>query len=201
VILSTIRFRAKDGFTTDSIIETVVFAGESLACHAKAQKMTNKKSRESLANQSETLGSPYASPRAEWLVRNLLGCHHGLTWAEYCAECEIVGLKQTYSTAMRRAENARQRLMAMGEVVNDQNVRADVRATPKVAVATSKIAQEPSLWLAINHAGRVKYTTDRERAAKWAASSEYKIVRDYYASNTAECKSVNAAAIRARSDK
>ena len=146
-----------------------------------------KKSREPLANHQETLGSPYASPRAEWLVRNLLGCHHGLTWAEYCKDCEIVGLKQTYSTAMRRAENARQRLMAMGEVVNDHDVRADVRA--------------PSLWLAVSHAGKVKYTTDRERAAKWAASSAYRIVRDYYTLPTPHCKSVDAAAaIRARGE-
>lgn len=115
----------------------------------------------------------------------MLGCHHGLTWAEYCKDCEIVGLKQTYSTAMRRAENARQRLMGMGEVVNDHDERADVRA--------------PSLWLAISHAGKVKYTTDRERAAKWAASSDYRIVRDYFCLPTPHCKSVDAAeAIRAR---
>lgn len=93
-----------------------------------------------MANQTETLGSPYASPRAEWLVRNMLGCHHGLLWAEHCKGCEIVGLRQQYADAVRRAENARQRLMAMGEVVNDQHVRADVRATPKVAVATPDVA-------------------------------------------------------------
>ena len=68
-------------------------------------------------------------------------------------------------------------------------------------IRMAREAVEPSLWLAINHAGRVKYTTDRERAAKWAASSEYKIVRDYFASHTAECKSIGAAAIRARGEK
>lgn len=62
--------------------------------------------------------------------------------------------------------------------------------------------QTPSLWLAISHAGKVKYTTDRERAAKWAASSAYRIVRDYYCLLTPHCKSVNAAAdIRARGEK
>jgi hypothetical protein len=72
-------------------------------------------------------------------------------------------------------------------VVNDHDVQADVPA--------------PSLWLATSHAGKVKYTTDRERAAKWAASSAYRIVRDYYCLPTPHCKSVDAvAAIRARGE-
>jgi len=38
----------------------------------------------------------------------------------------------------------------------------------------------PSLWFAISQNGRVKYTTDSDRARKWKESNEYRLVRDYY---------------------
>ena len=40
--------------------------------------------------------------------------------------------------------------------------------------------QEPSLWFAIGKDGRVKYTTDSDRAIKWKQSDSYRLVRDYY---------------------
>jgi len=39
---------------------------------------------------------------------------------------------------------------------------------------------KPRLWLAISQDGRVKYTTDGERAAAWKQSGLYRLVRDYY---------------------
>jgi len=38
----------------------------------------------------------------------------------------------------------------------------------------------PSLWLAIAKDGRVKYTTDSDRAQAWKDSGSYRLVRDYY---------------------
>lgn len=66
----------------------------------------------------------------EKLVRNLRGCHHGKAWTEYCRDCEIVGLREQYRNGLRQAENARQRLMAMGEMaagspVEEPNAEAD----------------------------------------------------------------------------
>jgi hypothetical protein len=40
--------------------------------------------------------------------------------------------------------------------------------------------QEPSLWFAIGKDGRVKYTTDSDRALKWKQAGSYRLVRDYY---------------------
>ena len=57
----------------------------------------------------------YASDEARRLVQTMRGCHHGRTWAVYCRDCEIVGLRQTYADSIRRARNAEQRLLAMGE--------------------------------------------------------------------------------------
>ena len=70
----------------------------------------------------------YASDEARRLVQTMRGCHHGRTWAVYCRDCEIVGLRQTYADSIRRARNAEQRLLAMGEAGNPPDVRADVRA-------------------------------------------------------------------------
>jgi hypothetical protein len=42
--------------------------------------------------------------------------------------------------------------------------------------------QEPSLWFAIGKDGRVKYTTDSDRALKWKQAGSYRLVRDYYTS-------------------
>jgi hypothetical protein len=42
--------------------------------------------------------------------------------------------------------------------------------------------QEPSLWFAIGKNGRVKYTTDSDRALKWKQAGSYRLVRDYYTS-------------------
>jgi hypothetical protein len=42
--------------------------------------------------------------------------------------------------------------------------------------------QEPSLWFAIGKDGRVKYTTDSDRALKWKQAESYRLVRDYYTS-------------------
>ena len=39
---------------------------------------------------------------------------------------------------------------------------------------------KPSLWLAIAKDGRVKYTTDSDRAQAWKDSGSYRLVRDYY---------------------
>ena len=40
--------------------------------------------------------------------------------------------------------------------------------------------QKPSLWFAIGGDGRVKYTTDSDRALKWKQAGSYRLVRDYY---------------------
>ena len=40
--------------------------------------------------------------------------------------------------------------------------------------------QKPSLWLAIRKDGRVKYTTDSDRAISWKQSGSHRLVRDYY---------------------
>jgi len=40
--------------------------------------------------------------------------------------------------------------------------------------------QEPSLWFAIGKDGRVKYTTDSDRALKWKQAGSYRLVRNYY---------------------
>ena len=42
--------------------------------------------------------------------------------------------------------------------------------------------QEPTLWLGIGGDGRVKYTTDSDRALKWKQAGSYRLVRDYYTS-------------------
>jgi len=39
---------------------------------------------------------------------------------------------------------------------------------------------DASLWFAIAHNGRVKYTTDRDRARRWQESDEYRQVRPYW---------------------
>jgi hypothetical protein len=41
---------------------------------------------------------------------------------------------------------------------------------------------KPSLWFAIGKDGRVKYTTDSDRALKWKQAGSYRLVRDYYTS-------------------
>ena len=48
---------------------------------------------------------------------NPTGCTHAKKWDEYCRLCEVVWLRESYQSAMRRAEYARQRLLAMGEIV------------------------------------------------------------------------------------
>jgi hypothetical protein len=40
--------------------------------------------------------------------------------------------------------------------------------------------QKPSLWFAIGGDGRVKYTTDSDRALKWKQAGSYRLVRNYY---------------------
>lgn len=69
----------------------------------------------------------YAECRAAYgmgLVRTLRGCHHGRAWTEYCRDCEVVGLREAYRNGLRKAENARQRLLAMGEVAAGSPVLA-----------------------------------------------------------------------------
>ena len=44
---------------------------------------------------------------------NPTGCTHDKKWNEYCAQCEVVWLRELYQSAMRRAEYARQRLLAI----------------------------------------------------------------------------------------
>jgi hypothetical protein len=41
---------------------------------------------------------------------------------------------------------------------------------------------KPTLWLGIGGDGRVKYTTDSDRALKWKQAGSYRLVRDYYTS-------------------
>jgi hypothetical protein len=55
-----------------------------------------------------------------------------------------------------------------------------VCASPEYAEQAEK--QEPSLWFAIGKDGRVKYTTDSDRALKWKQAGSYRLVRDYYTS-------------------
>jgi len=43
--------------------------------------------------------------------------------------------------------------------------------------------QKPTLWFAIGKDGRVKYTTDSDRALKWKQAGSYRLVRDYYTSS------------------
>ena len=46
------------------------------------------------------------------------------------------------------------------------------------------VNSEQSLWFAIDHVGRVKYTTDSTRAKGWVKSGKYKLVRGYRADPT-----------------
>lgn len=54
-------------------------------------------------------------------------------------------------------------------------------ASLEEAGAVVDALRHPSLWLAVGHDGRVKYTTDPDRAAAWKGSGEYRAVRDYCA--------------------
>lgn len=83
----------------------------------------------------------YASDEARRLVQTMRGCHHGRTWAVYCRDCEIVGLRQTYADSIRRARNAERRLLAMGEVGNPPDVRADVRAADEIERLRAELAE------------------------------------------------------------
>lgn len=47
---------------------------------------------------------------ARLLVRTFRGCHHGRLWAEYCVECEKVGLRESIAIAQRGIANAERRL-------------------------------------------------------------------------------------------
>jgi len=83
----------------------------------------------------------YASDEARRLVQTVRGCHHGRTWAVYCRDCEIVGLRQTYADSIRRARNAERRLLAMGEAGNPPDVRADVRAADEIERLRAELAE------------------------------------------------------------
>ena len=95
----------------------------------------------------------YASYEARRLVQTMRGCHHGRTWAVYCRDCEIVGLRQTYADSIRRARNAERRLLAMGEVGNPPDVRADVRAADEIERLRAELAELRAAIQAMRVAG------------------------------------------------
>jgi len=86
----------------------------------------------------------------ETLVRQMRGCHHGKTWAEYCRECEVVGLREAYRNGLRKAENARQRLLAMGEMVPHMPVQDAPQSQWRL-----RFVDDPAvvLWRAMQDAG------------------------------------------------
>lgn len=47
-------------------------------------------------------------------LRRLVGCGHGRLWAEPCPECEIAGLMDEYTRAVRTVARVRDRLRVLG---------------------------------------------------------------------------------------
>lgn len=49
------------------------------------------------------------------LVRTLKGCGHGVLFTDYCKDCEIVSLQESYRTAVRAIQSVRDRLRVLGQ--------------------------------------------------------------------------------------
>jgi hypothetical protein len=82
-------------------------------------------------------------------------------------------------------EAMKQALEALEEIHPGNMTPMAEEAWNKVITALRKAIEQaeklkPSLWFAIGKDGRVKYTTDSERALKWKQAGSYRLVRDYY---------------------
>ena len=47
-------------------------------------------------------------------VRRFVGCGHGVLFTDYCKDCEIVSLQNTYKSAIRRVQACRDELRRLG---------------------------------------------------------------------------------------
>lgn len=47
-------------------------------------------------------------------VRTMKGCGHGVLFADYCVDCEIVSLQDQYKRAIRTVQSVRDRLRVLG---------------------------------------------------------------------------------------
>lgn len=72
-------------------------------------------------------------------LRRLVGCGHGRLWAEPCPECEIAGLMDEYTRAVRTVARVRDRLRAP-ERRSPARTTADTSGPP--------IAPPASIWRA-----------------------------------------------------
>ena len=68
----------------------------------------------------------------------------------------------------------------MAKTAADKAEQLLLLAAPALRQALAEPEQKPSLWFAISKDGRVKYTTDSERAVQWKTNNEYRAVQNYY---------------------
>lgn len=54
------------------------------------------------------------------LLRTLKGCGHGVSFNDYCKDCEIVGLQEQYRNAIRTVMRVRDRLRVLGQPMPGQ---------------------------------------------------------------------------------
>lgn len=47
-------------------------------------------------------------------VRRMIGCGHGVLFTDYCRDCEIVQLRESYNRAIRTVAQVRDRLRQLG---------------------------------------------------------------------------------------
>ena len=67
-----------------------------------------------------TLVKPKDHQTAHPYVRKMIGCGHGVLFADYCKDCEIVALQEQYRHAVRTVQRVRDRLRVLGSPMPGQ---------------------------------------------------------------------------------
>lgn len=47
-------------------------------------------------------------------VKRLIGCGHGVLFSDYCRDCEIVWVMDSYRSAVRKVQSCRENLRRLG---------------------------------------------------------------------------------------